>query len=257
MKSFRKPAPRPKKKLLIAGISAVEQALREGRALERIYLQMNIGASSAARLLELARQHQVPVNKVPVEKLNTFNLPEHNGCIAQLARVQYQDLQQIIDFVVERGEAPLFLMLDGITDIRNIGGIARSAYAMGVHALIIPQKGVGTLNDDAILTSAGALEQLPVCRVPSLVKAADDLHLNGIRLIATVMNAPQTIAETNLTEPVAIVMGSEEKGIQPTLLKVCDEQCSIPMAGTFDSLNVSVSTGIVLYEVLKQRNKQA
>lgn len=256
MKSFRKPAPRPKKKLLIAGIPAVEQALREGRALERIYLQMNIGAS-AARLQELASQHQVPVNKVPVEKLNTFNLPEHYGCIAQLARVQYQDLQQIIDFVVERGEAPLFLMLDGITDIRNIGGIARSAYAMGVHALIIPQKGVGTLNDDAILTSAGALEQLPVCRVPSLVKAADDLHLNGIRLIATVMNAPQTIAETNLTEPVAIVMGSEEKGIQPTLLKVCDEQCSIPMAGTFDSLNVSVSTGIVLYEVLKQRNKQA
>ncbi|MBL7721447.1 MAG: RNA methyltransferase, partial [Chitinophagaceae bacterium] len=151
------------------------------------------------------------------------------------------------------GKAPLFLILDGITDIRNIGGIARTAFCTGVDAIIIPDKGVGALNEDAILTSAGALEKIAVCRVNSLMKAVDELHLNGIKVFASEMTAEKNIGEIDFTEPCAIVMGSEEKGIYPALMKICDEKIKIPMAGEFESLNVSVATGIILYEAMKQR----
>jgi 23S rRNA (guanosine2251-2'-O)-methyltransferase len=167
--------------------------------------------------------------------------------------VQYQGLQDTISFITESGEAPLFLILDGITDIRNIGGIARTAYCTGVHAIIIPDKGVGALNEDAILTSAGALEKIAVCRVNSLMKAVDELHLNGIKVYAAEMKAEKNFTDIEFTEPCAIVMGSEEKGIYPALLKICDEKIKIPMAGGFESFNVSVATGIILYEVMKQR----
>ncbi|MGZ8523796.1 MAG: 23S rRNA (guanosine(2251)-2'-O)-methyltransferase RlmB, partial [Chitinophagaceae bacterium] len=140
-----------------------------------------------------------------------------------------------------------------ITDIRNIGGIARTAYCTGVHAIIIPEKGVGALNEDAILTSAGALEKIPVCRVNSLMKAVDELHLNGIKVFATEMTATKNIFDCDFKEPCAIVMGSEDNGIYPALLKICDEKLKIPMKGDFESLNVSVATGMILYEVMKQR----
>jgi len=144
-------------------------------------------------------------------------------------------------------------MLDGITDIRNIGGIARTAFCTGVQAIIIPDKGVGALNEDAILTSAGALEQIAVCRVNSLMKAVDELHLNGIKVMASEMTAEKRIFDMDFKEPLAIILGSEEKGIYPALMKVCDEKFKIPMAGDFESLNVSVATGMILYEVMKQR----
>jgi len=149
---------------------------------------------------------------------------------------------------------PLFLILDGITDIRNIGGIARTAFCMGVQTIVIPDKGVGALNEEAILTSAGALEKIAVCRVNSLMKAVDELHLNGIKVYATEMTAEKNIFECDFTEPCAIVMGSEEKGIYPALMKICDEKIKIPMKGDFESLNVSVATGMILYEVMRQRN---
>ena len=228
--------------------------MKEGRALDRIYLQATVHGPVIDEIKKLAESSNVPINKVPVEKLNNFNVSNHEGCIAQLSKIKYQDLQDIISFVVDKGEVPLFLILDGITDIRNIGGIARSAFCFGVNAIIIPDKGVGALNEDAILTSAGALEQIPVCRVNSLMKAVDELHLNGIRVFATEMKATKRSFECNFTEPCAIVMGGEEKGIYPALLKICDERFQIPMPGDFDSLNVSVATGIVLYEVMKQRS---
>src|SRR5438552_6115929 len=175
----------------------------------------------------------VPINKVPVEKLNGFNISNHEGCVAQISKIQYQDLQQVISFVVDKGESPLFLILDGITDIRNIGGIARSAFCFGVNAIIIPEKGVGALNEDAILTSAGALEQIAVCRVNSLMKAVDELHLNGIKVMASEMTSEKKIFDMDFKEPLAIILGSEEKGIYPALMKVCDEKFKIPMAGDF------------------------
>lgn len=253
LKTFRNQSPRPKKNRLVVGREAVIKALQTGVALERIYLQSTVHGPMVDEIKNLAAASLVPINKVPVEKLNFFNVHNHEGCVAQIARVQYQDLQQIIDFTVEKGEVPLLLILDGITDVRNIGGIARSAYAMGVHAIVIPDKGIAALNDDALLTSAGALEEMSVCRVQNLVETVNVLHLNGIKVFATEMKSKTTIAECDFTIPCAIVMGGEEKGIFPALLNVCDVVCKIPMQGNFDSLNVSVSTGIVLYEVVKQR----
>ena len=253
MKNFRQQQQRPKKNTLVIGRKAVMEAMQTGKQLERIYLQSTVHGEGIDAIRKLAEQYHIPVNKVPVEKLNNFNVSNHEGCIAQIAKVQYQDLQDVISFVVEKGEIPLFLILDSITDIRNIGGIARSAFCFGVHAIIIPDKGVGALNDDAILTSAGALEQIAVCRVNSLMKAVDELHLNGIKVFASEMKAEKRVFELDMTAPCAIVMGGEEQGVYPALLKISDERFQIPMAADFDSLNVSVATGIILYEVMKQR----
>lgn len=192
---------------------------------------------------------------MPVEKLNSFNITDHEGCVAIISKVQYYDLRQIISFVIEKGEVPLLLILDGITDIRNIGGITRTAFCCGVDAIIIPDKGVGALNEDAVLTSAGALEKIPVCRVSSLMKTVDELHLNGIKVFASEMTATKNVFECDFKEPCAIIMGSEEKGIYPSLMKISDEKFKIPMTGDFESLNVSVATGMILYEVMKQRMK--
>lgn len=245
--------PRPKKNTLIVGRNKVLEAIREGRQLERIYLVATIHGDVIEEIKTLAAENQIPINKVPVEKLNGFNVGNHEGCVAVISKVQYQDLQSVISYVVDRGEVPLFLILDGITDVRNIGALARTALCCGVHAIIIPDKGVGALNEDAIATSAGALEKVAICRVNSLMKAVDDLHLNGIRVFASEMTAPTNIFDVNLSEPAAIVMGSEDKGIYPALMKVCDEQFKIPMKGDFESLNVSVAAGMILYEAMKQR----
>jgi 23S rRNA (guanosine2251-2'-O)-methyltransferase len=253
VKNFRHQQ-RPKKSSLIIGKAAVKEAILEGKQLDRIYLQNTAHGNAVEEIKALALRHNIPINKVPVEKLNGFNVTDHEGVIAQIAKVQYHDLQEIISFTVEKGETALFLMLDGITDIRNIGGIARTAYCCGVHAIIIPDKGVGALNEDAILTSAGALEKIPVCRVNSLMKAVDELHLNGIKVFASEMMAEKNIADCDFNEPCAIIMGSEEKGIYPALMKICDETFKIPMKGDFESLNVSVATGMILYEVMRQRS---
>lgn len=253
MKNFRQQHHRPKKSSLVVGRTAVINAMQSGKQLERIYLQNNIHGELVDEIKKLAEKTQTPINKVPVERLNNLNVYNHEGCVALIAKVQYQNLQDIISFVVEKGEAPLLLILDGITDIRNIGGIARSAYCFGVHAIIIPDKGVGALNEDAVLTSAGALEKIAVCRVNSLMKTVDDLHMNGIKVFASEMKATKKTFDCNFKEPCAIIMGAEEKGIYPALLKISDEQFQIPMTGDFDSLNVSVATGIILYEVMKQR----
>jgi 23S rRNA (guanosine2251-2'-O)-methyltransferase len=253
VKNFRHQHQRPKKNTLVIGRQAIVDALKTGKQLDRIYMQTAVHGSFIDEIKTLALQHNVPINNVPAEKLNNFNVFNHEGCVAQISKIQYQNLQDVISFIVENGEVPLFIILDGITDIRNIGAIARSAFCFGVNAIIIPDKGVGSLNEDAILTSAGALENIAVCRVNSLMKAVDDLHMNGIKVFASEMKATKKVYELNFDEPCAIVMGGEEHGVYPALLKICDEQFQIPMPGDFDSLNVSVATGVVLYEVSKQR----
>ena len=254
MKSFRsQPQNRPKKSALVIGRAKVIAALKEGKQLERIYLMQTLHGPEVEEIKKLAALHQVPVNKVPVEKLNGFNITDHEGCVAVIAKIQYQDLQNVLSFVVEKGETPLLLILDGVTDIRNIGAIARTAYCCGVHAIVIPDKGVGALNEDAILTSAGALEKIAICRVNSLMKAVDTLHLNGIKVFASEMTAETSVFDCNFSEPAAIIMGSEEKGIFPALMKIADTSFRIPMSGKFESLNVSVATGMILYEAMRQR----
>lgn len=253
MKNFRQHH-RPKKSSLVIGRKNVIDAIRTGQQLDKIYLDTKASGPEISEIRKLSTEKIIPLNYVPAAKLDGFNITNHEGCVAMIAKVQYQNLQDVISFIIEKGEAPFFIMLDGVTDIRNIGGIARTAYCMGVHAIIIPDKGVGALNEDAILTSAGALEKIAVCRVNSLMKAVDELHLNGIKVFATDMESAKNFTDCDFKEPCTIVLGNEEKGIFPALLKICDEKIKIPMAGDFESLNVSVATGIILYEVMKQRN---
>src|SRR5690606_28840122 len=175
------------------------------------------------------------------------------GVVALTAAVQYTDLQQIIDHILAKGEHPLLVMLDGVTDVRNIGAIARTAVCCGAHGIIIPSKGVGALNEEAIKSSAGALELLHLSRVNSLAHAIDTLHLNGIKVMASEMKAAQKVFDIDFSVPCCIILGSEEKGIQHFLSKAADEHFTIPIAGDFDSYNVSVAAGIILYEAMKQR----
>jgi 23S rRNA (guanosine2251-2'-O)-methyltransferase len=247
---------RPKKSSLIIGRNKVIDAIKQGKQLERIYLSNTLHGEVIDEIKSLAAAAEIPINKVPVEKINGFNVSNHEGCVAVISKIQYQNLQEVISFIVEKGDTPLLLILDGITDIRNIGALARTAYCCGVHAIIIPEKGVGALNEDAIATSAGALEKIAVCRVNSLMKAVDELHLNGIKVFASEMTAEKSLFDVELKEPCAIVMGSEDKGIYAALMKICDEQFKIPMKGDFESLNVSVAAGMILYEAMKQRITQ-
>ena len=235
------------------GPKAVLEALESGMQLDKIYLDIKLFSPEVPRIRQAALARMIPIQMVPQAKLNSFHVEQHDGCVAQKAKVHYQDLQDVISWVTDRGETPLFLILDGITDVRNIGGIARTAYCSGVHALIIPDKGVGALQEDAILTSAGALEMISVCRVNSLLKAIDELHLNGIQVFASVMRTGIPIDQADLKQPVALIVGGEENGIYPALLKAADAQVYISMEGDFDSLNVSVATGMMLYETMKQR----
>ena len=241
------------KPALIIGRQPVIEAIEAGRAIDKIFFQQQVSGESIGRIRHLAKEHNIPIQQVPIEKLNGFSRANHQGCIAVAALVQYMELQQVIDAVVGEGKSPLFVMLDGVTDVRNIGGIARSALVCGAHALIIPDKGVGALNEEAIKSSAGALEKIHVCRVNSLLKAIDELHANGIRVLIASMDAAVKIFDAPFKEPCCIVMGSEDKGVQPYISKAADLQFTIPMAGEFDSLNVSVATGIILYEAMKQR----
>jgi 23S rRNA (guanosine2251-2'-O)-methyltransferase len=244
---------RPKKNLLIGGIPSIIDAMKSGVQLERIYLQNNISSNEADELKQVAQEFEVPVNKVPVEKIRNFNLENPKGCIAIKSKIKYQNLQDVISLIVDNGVTRLMIMLVGISDIRNIGALARTAYCCGVHAIVIPEKGVGALGEDAITTSAGALENISVCRVKALHNAIDEMHLNGIKVFASEMTARQNVFEINFTEPAAIIMGSEDKGIQSSLYKFCDAKFKIPMQKDFESLNVSVAAGMILYEAMRQR----
>ena len=242
-----------KKSQLIIGRQPLMETIRSGRAVDKILLQRNTAGESIAEIRQLAREYNIPVQVVPVEKLDSLTRANHQGVVAFAGLVQYMDLQQVIDHVVGSGGTPLFMMLDGVTDVRNIGAIARSALCCGAQALVIPDKGTGALNEEAMKSSAGALELIHICRVASLLKAVDTLHLNGIKVFTSEMNASKKVFELPLTEPCCIVMGSEDKGVQAYIHKAADEHFTIPMAGDFDSFNVSVAAGIILYEAMKHR----
>jgi len=238
---------------LIIGRQPVLEALRAGKEIERIFLLKNASGDIIPEIRKLAMDAQVPVNQVPLEKLNSLSRAQHQGVIAIAGMVSYLDLQQVIDHIVSRGDTPLLVMLDGVTDVRNIGAIARSAWCCGAQALIIPDRGVGAINEEAVKSSAGALEKIPVCRVNSLLKAVDTLHLNGIRVYTSEMKAEDKVYNIDWTIPACLVMGSEDRGVQPYMSKAADVRFTIPMAGGFDSFNVSVAAGIILFEAMKQR----
>jgi 23S rRNA (guanosine2251-2'-O)-methyltransferase len=220
----------------IIGRQPVLEAMNAGKQLDRIYIQKNIGGEIIFDIRKAAQALQIPVNVVPPEKLNSISRANHQGVIAVAGLVKYMDLQQVIDHTHDQGETPLFIMLDGITDVRNIGAIARSALCSGAQAIVIPDKGVGAINEEAIKSSAGALHNIHICREESLLKAIDTMHLNGIRVFTAEMKSERNFFDMPWNEPCCIILGSEDKGIQPYLVKASDEAFTIPMSGKFDSL---------------------
>ena len=246
-------APRPKASSMVIGRQPVMEAIQAGKTIERIFMLRNATGDIIPQIKQLAAQYNIPINLVPVEKLNSFTQANHQGCIAITGQVSYLDLQDVISHTIDQGLTPLFLILDSITDVRNIGAIARSAVCCGAQAIIIPDKGIAALNEEAIKSSAGALEKIAVCRVNSLLKAIDTLHLNGIKVMASEMEATPKLYDCDLKEPLAVIMGSEDKGVYPALLKAADTLFRIPMSNNFESFNVSVAAGIILYEAMKQR----
>jgi 23S rRNA (guanosine2251-2'-O)-methyltransferase len=242
-----------KQSSLIIGRQPLLESLQSGRAIDKILFQKGVSGDSIAAIRDLASKKNIPIQYVPPEKLNSISRINHQGVIAFVSLVAYLPLQDVIDQVVSAGSVPLFIILDGITDVRNIGAIARTAVCCGAQALIIPDKGVGALNEEAMKSSAGALEKINICRVNSLMKAVDELHLNGIRVYASEMTASKAVDEIDWKEPAAIVLGSEDRGVFQPLMKICDDGFRIPMAGDFESLNVSVASGMILYEAMKQK----
>jgi 23S rRNA (guanosine2251-2'-O)-methyltransferase len=238
---------------VIIGRQPLIEAIQAGRAIDKILFQRNVSGESIGEIRKLAEKRGIPIQQVPVEKLLSITRANHQGVIALAALFIYMDLQAVIDQVVSAGQVPLFILLDGITDVRNMGAIARSAVCCGAQAMIIPDKGVAALNEEALKSSAGALEKIHICRVSSLLKAVDSLHLNGILVYASSMHSEKKLFELPLDGPCCLMMGSEDKGLQPYLTKASDERFTIPMAGEFDSFNVSVAAGIILYEAMKKR----
>lgn len=238
---------------IIYGIHSVLEAVDAGRELDRVLIKRGAGSDLFNKLLEELRRRNVPVQRVPVEKLNRLTGKNHQGVVARLSEIVYHDVASIIPGVFEAGEDPLILLLDGVSDVRNFGAIARSAECAGVHAIVIPVSGSAAVNADAIKTSAGALHRIPVCRHGDMLAVTRFLKESGLRLFAATEKANHTLYETEMNGPAAIILGSEERGISPVLLKNADHLISIPMKGSISSLNVSVATGIILFEMIRQR----
>ena len=197
----------------------------------------------------------IPIQRVPVEKLNRITMKNHQGVIALMSAVEFQKIEHVVPDLFEAGEMPFVVVLDGVTDVRNLGAIARTCDGAGVHAMVVPGSHTASINADAVKTSAGALHSLPVCRSMNLRDAVLFLKNSGLRIVAASEKSDVRYTQENMTGPIAIVMGAEDTGVSPEILKLCDATVSIPLFGKIASLNVSVAGGILLYEVVRQRNE--
>ncbi len=240
---------------LIVGRNPVAEALASGTAIEKIFILRSASGPELGEIKRQASARQIPVSLVPAEKLDRFTKAQHQGVVALAGLLNYVDLQDGISHVVEAGGNPLFVLLDGVTDVRNIGAIARTAWCCGAQALILPTSQAATLGEEAIKTSAGALGKILLLRSPSVQQAMDVLRLNGVQILGTELKASIPLDQVDFSGPSCIVMGAEDKGISREVIKRADTLIHIPMATSFDSLNVSVATGMVLYEAMQQRRK--
>jgi 23S rRNA (guanosine2251-2'-O)-methyltransferase len=238
---------------MIYGTRAVMEAIRAGKEIEKIMIQSGLSNDLLKELIALAKESQVPYTFVPQERLKKFTTKNHQGVICVLSSVTYASLDNLIDRAYSAGREPFLLILDRITDVRNFGAIARTAECAGVDGIVIGEKGNAPITGDAMKTSAGALNHLPVCREKDLKKTLKYLRENGIRVVACTEKASQEIFAARLSGPVALIMGSEEDGISDVLLRDADDLVKIPMKGKIGSLNVSVASGIAIYEVVRAR----
>lgn len=236
------------------GTRAVIEAIKTGKTIDKVLIKKGLKNELFSELLQLLKENGVAFQFVPIEKINRFTRKNHQGVIALLSPIEFNNIDNVLPGIFETGEAPLILVLDQITDVRNFGAIARSAECAGVHTIIIPEKGMARIGADAVKTSAGAIHHLPICKVTNLEKAVKFLKDSGIRIVAATEKGDKTYTSANFTGPLAIVMGSEDTGISPNILKLTDEQLKIPIIGKIESLNVSVSAALMIYEAVRQRN---
>ncbi|WP_086592907.1 23S rRNA (guanosine(2251)-2'-O)-methyltransferase RlmB [Hymenobacter crusticola] len=244
---------------MLFGLRPILEALNASRTLEKIYLLRSTKNSITQEISELAKAANIPVALVPLEKLNDLTRKNHQGAVAFVSPIDYQPLDSILAGLYEEGKTPLLLLLDRITDVRNFGSIARNAECLGVNAIVVPSRGAAQINGDALKTSAGALNLIPVCREPNLKETIAFLQQSGVQVVACTEKAEASLetGAVDLTGPVAVLMGSEEDGISPEYLKLADHKIRIPMVGQISSLNVSVASGIMLFEVQRQRLRAA
>jgi len=238
---------------LIFGIRAVIEAIKSGKEIESLYIQRGLGGGLISELKTLLNEYGISAQQVPVEKLDRLTPKNHQGAVAFISPIIYQKIENIIPEIFEKGETPLVLVLDSITDVRNMGAIARTAECAGVHAIVIPAKGSAQINPDAVKTSAGALYKIPVCRHENFLQTVRFLQESGLQLVCCTEKTNDFIYKPDYTAPTAIVMGSEEDGVRNEIIRIADHLAKIPMFGEIESLNVSVATGVILYEAIRQR----
>lgn len=241
------------KETTIFGIRAVIEAIKSGENIDKIFLQKGLRGELFSELEQLLKKERINSSYVPVEKLNRLSKKNHQGVVAQIAPITFHDIEDLVLNVIESGKTPLFLLLDQISDVRNFGAIVRTAECTGVSGIIIQKKGGAPVNGDAIKTSAGALFKMPICKVDHIKDAVFYMQASGIKVIAATEKSDQTIYDVSFKEPCAIIMGSEGKGINPSVIKVADERAKLPILGEIESLNVSVACGAFLYEAVRQR----
>lgn len=242
-----------KKDELICGVHPVLEALRSDRHVEKLLIRRDAGGDGIRDIKNLARELGVPWQPVPADKLDRLTTTEHQGVAAFISQVAMQDLDGVLAQAFDKGEDPLIVALDGVTDVRNAGAIARSAECFGAHALLVPKTNTARLGSDAVKTSAGALLRKPVCRVVNLSEALHRARESGLRVVAITEKAEKELTDTDLSGPLVLVMGAEDTGISDAILRLSDALARIPMSGTIGSLNVSVAAAVALYETLKQR----
>ena len=238
---------------MIFGRHPVVDAINAGRDFDKLVIQKGVRGEFEKEIRQLSKTFGIPLQYVPKERMARMASGNHQGIIGFLSLIKYYRIEDVLPLVFEKSQIPLFLILDGVTDVRNFGAIARSAEVCGAHALIIPQKGAAQINADALKTSAGALSKIPVCREGSLMNAIEYLQLSGVQVVASDLKGEKKLPEMDFSVPLAIVVGSEWEGVSPAVLKKVNERFLIPQVGTTDSFNVSVAAGIMLYEVVRQR----
>jgi len=238
----------------IYGTRAVIEAINTGKTIEKVFIKTGLNNELYQQLLSLIRENEIPFQFVPIEKINRITRKNHQGVLAFISPIEYTNIEMLLPVLFESGKEPILLILDQITDVRNFGAITRSAECAGVQAIIIPEKGMARIGADAIKTSAGAINYVPICKVNNLLKTINYLKDSGIQIIAATEKADKIYTDGHFKCPVAIVMGSEESGISQSILNIADQKLKIPLLGSIESLNVSVSAALMMYEAVRQRN---
>ena len=242
-----------KKMQYLFGMHPVLEAIKAGKKFDTVMLKQGLEGPQFKELMDLMKENEIPFQFVPVERLNRAARGAHQGVLAYISEIEYVDIEQLVNNALGRSENPLLVILDGVSDVRNLGAIARSLECAGGHGIIVPAKGGAAINADAVKASAGALMRMDTCKVSNLRVAAYYLQQSGFRLIAATEKTDNLIYDVDMTGPCAIIMGSEGKGISQSMLDLADAKAAIPMSGEITSLNVSVASAVIMYEAVRQR----